>query len=517
MKPGNHTQLFRAMIDPSRQAFFRSAAIAAVVLLAAGQAGAQASATDAKVGEPAGDARSVGIRVPGRINSDQVYVRSGSSESEYPVMKLNSGDRVTVVGAAGDWLKVLPPEGTFCVVANLFVEQRGDGRVGRIVSDGPATVKIGSLLVPLRIKPVASLPPGTDVQVLGQEDHYLKIAPPEGVVLYINKRFVDPVKDETPPPPAVNVAGTGTGTGAETTGGSENTARPQGEKPGTDAPKPNGTSGADMPDGVRPGTGTPGGTAEGMEGEGANGLTSRGVADATKPPTTGPAEGAVAEGAGPTTGPASSMPTADMPPALQFDRLEAVYAEVGRQPIDQQPIADLLAGYQRLVDGKKLPESMTQLCTLRVTSLRARAEAREQYEQFKTLQASMQDKQKPLVAEAVELQERVEQNQSKRFAAAGVLRPSSLQGGGKRLLRLTDPQSGRTVIYLRSNDAQLAAMDGQMIAVAGDVQTDERMKIKSIEPQSYEAVSASDLTGGSIVVDVMPPSILAGKSTASGE
>ena len=47
-------------------------------------------------------------------------------------MKLNTGAKVTVVGERFEWLKVVPPEGSFCYIAKAFVDRNGDtGTVNR--------------------------------------------------------------------------------------------------------------------------------------------------------------------------------------------------------------------------------------------------------------------------------------------------------------------------------------------------------------------------------------------------
>src|SRR5205809_1025574 len=74
---------------------------------------------------PVGDIDNGKFQVEGKITSNAVYVRSGPSENDYPTMKLDSGASVTFVGAKFDWLKILPPEGSFCYVAKAFVEKRG--------------------------------------------------------------------------------------------------------------------------------------------------------------------------------------------------------------------------------------------------------------------------------------------------------------------------------------------------------------------------------------------------------
>src|SRR4051812_48328959 len=53
----------------------------------------------------------------GVINANAVFVRSGASDNDYPVMKLDKGAQITVVGKRFDWLKIVPPDGSFCYVS----------------------------------------------------------------------------------------------------------------------------------------------------------------------------------------------------------------------------------------------------------------------------------------------------------------------------------------------------------------------------------------------------------------
>src|SRR5438105_576102 len=50
----------------------------------------------------------------GVINANSVFVRSGPSDGDYAVMKIDKGSQVTVVGKRFDWLKIVPPDGSFC-------------------------------------------------------------------------------------------------------------------------------------------------------------------------------------------------------------------------------------------------------------------------------------------------------------------------------------------------------------------------------------------------------------------
>src|SRR4051794_11920414 len=63
----------------------------------------------------------------GNINSDGVYVRSGAGDNYYPTTKVNAGKEVTIVGEKFDWLKIVPPAGSFCYVAKAFIDKNPDG------------------------------------------------------------------------------------------------------------------------------------------------------------------------------------------------------------------------------------------------------------------------------------------------------------------------------------------------------------------------------------------------------
>src|SRR3954453_756448 len=61
-------------------------------------------------------------QVEGEINANAVYIRSGASENDYACMKLDKAAKVTVVGIKFEWLKITPPDGSFCYVAKAFVD-----------------------------------------------------------------------------------------------------------------------------------------------------------------------------------------------------------------------------------------------------------------------------------------------------------------------------------------------------------------------------------------------------------
>ena len=59
----------------------------------------------------------------------------------------------------------------------------------------------------------------------------------------------------------------------------------------------------------------------------------------------------------------------------------------------------------------------------------------------------------------------MKQKDVKVYTAVGTLRTSSIQQGGQIMYRLTDPQTGRTVCYLRSDDPKYGTLLSQFIGV----------------------------------------------------
>ncbi len=162
----------------------------------------------------------------GEITGSDVYVRSGSSVNHYPVAKLSVGDRVTVVGETGDWYRILPTEGTFSLISGDYVDT-SDNRTG-VVNGNNVRVRAASRLPEFsKLKYVVQtkLSKGAKVTIVGREpDGFLRIIPPDGVTVWVNRNYVEFVRGApvTPEPASRTQAqekpgkvGTSTETAAE--------------------------------------------------------------------------------------------------------------------------------------------------------------------------------------------------------------------------------------------------------------------------------------------------------------
>jgi uncharacterized protein YraI len=397
------------------------------------------------------------VSVVGIVNTNDVYVRSGPGENYYATVKLEKGAQVTVVGLKYDWLKIVPPEGSFSYVAKAYVEKRGDGTVGRVTKPD-LNVRAGSDLVVIKDVVQTKLEENQDVTILGEQDEYFKIKSPPGAYLYINKQFVDQAKD---------VPVVATATGAEPVASSP--IQPIVSK---------------TPD--------------------AGAATTQPTLAAA--PTTQSTDSEAA--AAPATQPA--VPLAQ----TQFDALETAFLDATNLPLEKQPIDTLMTGYQTLTKAGELPVSMQRIAEMRLVTLKLRADARDQYADAQKMQEEARARQTALKAEQDELIQRVKDNSVTMYTALGTLRTSSLQQTGGTLYRLTDPSTGHTLLYVRSSDPQFGSLMNQFIGVRGDITEDAMMSIKVISPTAAEVVDQSKVNG-TISAQIIPPSLLPKVPTAS--
>jgi uncharacterized protein YgiM (DUF1202 family) len=266
----------------------------------------------------------------GVLNDDNVYVRSGPSDVYYATTKLSKGAKVTVVATRSDWLKILPPQGSYSYVAKAYVEKGGDGTVGR-VTKADLNVRAGSALNGLKTTVQTSLEEGDEVKIVGEQDEYFKIAPPAGAYLYVKATFVDAAPQEVAVVPTV--------------------APEKIHDPIPSDPVPAG-----------------------------------GIIAPDAKPTTQPAVPVVASAAPaavPSTQPVAAAPATTQPAEptaeAKFDTAESAFLEASSLPLDQQPVDKLMKQYTALSNDSTLPVSMRKMADMRIATLKLRSDARTQY------------------------------------------------------------------------------------------------------------------------------------------
>ena len=125
----------------------------------------------------------------GEITGNDVYVRSGPGVNYYACAKLNSGDRMLVLGEKFGWYQVTPPAKCFSYVDMSAVERQPGAAVGKIAQD-QVYVRAGSDLEKRKTSTQMVLNKGAAVEILGEADGFYKIVPPKGATLYISKQYV---------------------------------------------------------------------------------------------------------------------------------------------------------------------------------------------------------------------------------------------------------------------------------------------------------------------------------------
>jgi SH3-like domain-containing protein len=429
----------------------------------------------------------------GIINDDNVYVRSGPGEVFYATTKLNKGAKINVVAVRNDWLKIIPPDGSFCYVARAYVEKRGDGTVGR-VTKAELNVRAGSALNGLKTTVQTSLAEGDDVKILPDQaqDEYFKIIPPPGAYLYVKKAFVDTTTEvQAAPIPIV--------------------AADKQSDPIASAPIPPViTPPAAAPTPVAAAPVTPAPTPMAAVTPVFQG------ASVTSTPTTNPT---VAVAVKPSTQPSEvAVSPATQPVELsadaKFDAVESEFLDATNQPLDKQPVESLLTQYTALSKNSALPNSMMGIVQMRIATLKLRDDAQKQYADALKMQADAKARQVALRAESDELAQRVKDQSVSIYTALGTLRISSLQQSNTTLYRLTDPGTGRTLVYIKSNDPKYTVLLNQFIGVKGDVVEDTNMNIKTIAPTETTPVDPSKVNT-TVTATIIPPSMLPKTATAS--
>lgn len=419
----------------------------------------------------------------GKIIGRQVTVRSGPSENYYPVVRLDDGATVVVNGIKFDWLRVSPPEGTFSLIFKDFVEVTGT--TGRVKSSG-VNVRAGSLLGPQYSTIQTKLMRGDTVTVLGEVDtkdgKYLKIKPPPGAYLFVKKEFVIPTRAlGAAPAEPVRTGGTGvkpsSGLSGTPSGSGSTVAPPTTQR----SPRPN----------------------QGSEGTTSGGAYGGGVAgDFGGTPTT-PGGTLTTPSPEPVTAAPTTQEAARLTAEQAYDEADKAWRAASDKPLEEQPLPELLSRFEALANNEDLPVTLRREAQSTAGFIRARNANREELLELKRRQTDMQARLQPLKDQNRALTDQYRQLAQTTYTAAGQLQPSTLQEGGYQLLRLVDPGTNRTILYVRTSDT---AYLNSFVGIKGVLSREDRLNITIITPNSIQPIDPNSL-GRGITAEIAPPSL----------
>jgi len=131
----------------------------------------------------------------GLIKADRVTIRTGMlAGGNNGVTRLSTGAEVIVVGKSGEWLKIKPPPGCFSIIPRYAVAKDADGLAGTVTELRPQPVFAGSNINSPPWPYQTRLSKGYRVQIVGEMTDegrpFYKIAPPEGVYMYVLGQYV---------------------------------------------------------------------------------------------------------------------------------------------------------------------------------------------------------------------------------------------------------------------------------------------------------------------------------------
>jgi hypothetical protein len=135
------------------------------------------------------------------ITGDRVNVRSGPGKNFYDCGKLNTGDKVKVVGKQYSWARIVPLAGSFSWIYMQYVSIDPDNpTVGTVTGDRVRVYAGSDDLKPLYSTYLqGKLDKGDKVKLLGEQlDDYYKIAPLPFSYLWVSANFTKPVKEVAP-------------------------------------------------------------------------------------------------------------------------------------------------------------------------------------------------------------------------------------------------------------------------------------------------------------------------------
>ena len=205
--------------------------------------------------------------------------------------------------------------------------------------------------------------------------------------------------------------------------------------------------------------------------------------------------------------PAHPAPTVNAELETDFRKLEHRFAQTKDQPLEEQPVADLLSAYQALENSQQLSGTSRRMSVFRVKYLQALLKQQEQLKTAKQDEADFTARQ----AQAIEQQKAIEQRMKDQgiavYSAVGQLQTSSIQKDGAPMMRLVDPADNRTLIYIRTADVSQRAMVGKFVGVRGSVAEDTQLSVDYIEPVEMVQVDPAQVLKG-ITAKIYPSSFI---------
>ncbi len=132
-----------------------------------------------------------------QVTAERLNVRSRADANAMIVTRLKQGDVLRVVSRDQyGWYAVEPPADVFSLVSSEYIDRRDEDRGVVSTRSGALRVRVGSVVQrvdPLQSEVQARLEPGTAVEIVGEQDGWYQIVPPDGTPVYVYGEHVQPL------------------------------------------------------------------------------------------------------------------------------------------------------------------------------------------------------------------------------------------------------------------------------------------------------------------------------------
>lgn len=450
------------------------------------------------------------------VVEDKVEVLAGAGRTFYVVGSLTKGATVTVDEVVYGWNKIVAPQGVFSYVSKAFIDAKADGKTGVVNTDDKAKVQAASLAgAGDSYRHQLTLKKGEIVQIAGDEGSFFKIVPPKGAYVYlppgsvrrvegavakaetpkVEPAKVEPPKVEPPKvvPPKVEVK----------TPEAPKPEAPKVEPPKVEPAKPVEVAKApeapkpEAPNPEAPKAETPTVTMS-KPAAGAEEIPKDSIPKAPKTPVVAKPETPAAPKPAPAPAPVSSEPVAatasDLAarvtnPALRD--LESRLAAAQKQPLAQQPLETLLAGYKALYLDNNVVGLDRQVVSVRVPQIERALKVQQA---IKALDAARVESSKPIEIPKPAPPPTPGVYDPSKYDSVGQLLASSVYDGdsGPRLFRLVEPGTGRTIAYVQpANSFDPKHYLGKTVGIIGQGKYDPAVRLNVIEVKQIDLLQAT--------------------------
>lgn len=430
------------------------------------------------------------------VTGEDAMLRSGPGDFHYPIAKLPKSELLRVDGEAGAWARVAYPAGAAAFVPAESFQPDATGRAGAI--SRPSNLKAVNLTTGPRGSWQnvlgAPLPAGTKLALVepqpvpdGRGGNFYKVVPPDSARAYVQSSALrKATQDEI-----------------------NHEMASQGNRAVSESQNP-----APAPTGVRPlpSKGTPGAPA----------VTGGNLAEPMTP-TAGTPEAPAAPGTGAAGAPsptgAAPAPRPVEIPASPYEKLEAAFEAVRKEPTEQAEYTELTAELQKAIDGLDSNSPQTPAIRGRLQQrldyLKLLTDLRDQKRKLAEAQGGLKQNDE-LIRKRLEELDRVRQ-----YTIVGRLSASTLFNGEQlplmyRIQTVGGPNP-RTLAYVKPDPKMgINSKLGQVVGVVGDAVMDPTLRLNVITPLRVDALEAAASEGGGAPPAAAGSTGPAGASGATG-